>query len=131
MEIGILLPVRRPERPTPLFSWQDRGGFWAYNDLLFSHQKQLKDEPWVEFARKVGLDPAKFQDLMKPDSPAARKIAEDVDLGINLRLTATPQIFFEGKKIPENFKGEYFIDALEQLVRAHDPNRTDFKLKRR
>ena len=106
-------------------------GFWAYSDLLFNHQKQLKGEPWVEFAQKVGLDPAKFQDLMKPDSPAARKIAEDVDLGINLRLHATPQIFFEGKKIPENFRGEYLADAIEVLIKANHPEKKDLQVRRR
>ncbi|MGO9566455.1 MAG: vitamin K epoxide reductase family protein [Desulfomonilaceae bacterium] len=104
--------------------------FWAYADLLFSHQRELKTNPWVSFAQQIGLEPQKFQELMNSGSAADKKVAEDVALGIKLRLTATPQVFFEGKKIPENLKGEIFIDTLEQLVRAHDPNRTDFKLKR-
>jgi protein-disulfide isomerase/uncharacterized membrane protein len=104
--------------------------FWAYADLLFNHQRQLKTNPWLSFAQQIGLDEGKFQELMNSGSPAEKKVAEDVELGIKFRLQATPQIFFEGKKIPENLKGEFLIDTLEQLVRAHDPDKKDFKLKR-
>ncbi len=104
--------------------------FGAYADLLFSNQKSLTSESWSEFAQKLGLDPSKCQDLMKPDSPAAKKVAEDVELGVKLRLTATPQVFFEGKKIPESFKGEYFVDTLEELIRTNHPEKKDLKLKR-
>jgi protein-disulfide isomerase/uncharacterized membrane protein len=105
--------------------------FWAYADLLFNHQKQLKTNPWLNFAQQISLEPSKFQELMNSGSPADKKVAEDVELGIKLRLQATPQIFFEGKKIPENLKGEFFIDTMELLIRGHDPNRKDFKLRRR
>ncbi len=105
--------------------------FWAYADLLFNHQRQLKTNPWLDFAKQIGLEPGKFQELMNSGSPADKKVAEDVALGTKFRLQATPQIFFEGKKIPGNLKGEFFIDTLEQLVRAHNPNSPDFKLKRR
>ncbi|MGB6068473.1 MAG: vitamin K epoxide reductase family protein [Desulfomonilaceae bacterium] len=104
--------------------------FWRYADLLFENRRHLNGDPWADFARRVGLDSRKFQELMNPGGPAEKKVKEDVDLGIKLKLSATPQIFFEGKKIPENLKGEFFIDTLEQLVRAHDPNKKDFKLKR-
>jgi len=107
-----------------------RSAFWAYADLLFSHQKQLKSESWLEFAQKVGLDSSKFQDLMGPGSLAAQKVAEDVELAIKLRLNATPQVFFEGKRLPENFKGEYLLDAIQELVRANHPERKDFQIKR-
>ena len=105
--------------------------FWRYADLLFDHQRGLKTNPWLNFAQQIGLEPGKFQELMSPESAADSKVKEDVELGIKFRLQATPQIFFEGKKIPDNLKGDFFVDTLEQLVRAHDASRKDFKLKRR
>jgi uncharacterized membrane protein/protein-disulfide isomerase len=105
--------------------------FWAYGDMLFANQKRLKSRPWMELAGRLGLDSAKFQQLMAPDSPAARKVREDVDLGIRLKLSATPQVFFLGRNIPQTFKGEYLVDALESLVRASHPEKQDFKLRRR
>ncbi|MGO9118974.1 MAG: vitamin K epoxide reductase family protein [Desulfomonilaceae bacterium] len=104
--------------------------FGAYADLLFSNQKGLTSESWSEFVKKAGLDASKFEELMKPGSPADKKVAEDIELGVNLKLKATPQIFFEGKKIPENFKGEYFVDTLEELIRTNHPEKKDLRLKR-
>ncbi len=104
--------------------------FGLYADLLFTNQTNLNNETWLDFAQKIGLDPAKFQDLMKSDSPAGKKVAEDINLGLELRLTSTPQVFFEGKKIPENFKGEYLIDTLEELIRTNHPEKKELHLKR-
>lgn len=105
--------------------------FWAYGQLLFDHQRQLKNEPWMEFAERLGLDLTKFKDLLGgPDSPAAKKLAEDIDLGIKLRLSSTPAIFFEGKKIPETFKGEYLISAIEELIRDKHPDEKQVRLNR-
>ena len=52
---------------------------------------------------------------IKKISPLSRGGWEE---GPKFRLTAAPQNFFGGKKIPENLKGEFFIDALGQLVRG-------------
>jgi protein-disulfide isomerase/uncharacterized membrane protein len=104
--------------------------FWEYGDLLFANQKALKGEPWVAFATKMGLDSRKFEELMAPDSPAAEKVKEDVEQGIKLKLSATPQVFFLGKSVPQTFKGEYMLDVLEELVKLNSPEKTDFKLRR-
>jgi protein-disulfide isomerase/uncharacterized membrane protein len=104
--------------------------FWQYSDLLFSNQKHLKDASLTEFAQKVGLDTSKFMELLKPDSPAAKKVQEDVELAVKFRLNSTPQLFFEGKRLPENFKGAYLVDAIEELIKANYPEKSDFKLRR-
>jgi protein-disulfide isomerase/uncharacterized membrane protein len=106
-------------------------GFWEYGDLLFANQKSLKTDPWIAFATKLGLDSRKFEELMASDSPAAEKVKEDVDLGNKLKLSATPQIFFEGKNIPQTFKGEYMLEVLEELIKHYHPEKTDLKLRRR
>jgi uncharacterized membrane protein/protein-disulfide isomerase len=106
-------------------------GFWAYSDLLFSNQKKLKRNPWMEFAEYVHIDHAKFKALMEPGSQAAMKVKEDAELGAKLRLSATPQVFFQGKNIPQNFKGEYFVDALEELAVQSHPEMKNLRLKRR
>jgi protein-disulfide isomerase len=105
--------------------------FWDYSDLLFQNQKKLKNEPWIEFAEMLKLDTKKFQTLLQEDSEAARKVLSDIDLGITLKLSATPQVFFQGKNIPQTFKGEYLIDAMEELIKANDPGKKDFSLRRR
>jgi protein-disulfide isomerase/uncharacterized membrane protein len=131
--LGTLHPMACPAARAAYAAFLMGGqkSFWAYADLLFSHQRQLNTDPWLNFAQQIGLESGKFQELMNSGSAADEKVGEDVELGIKLRLSATPQTFFEGKKIPENLKGEFFIDTLEQLVRGHDPNNPDFKLRRR
>jgi protein-disulfide isomerase/uncharacterized membrane protein len=105
--------------------------FWEYGDLLFANQKILKSNPWNEFAARFGLDSHKFQEMMSPDSPAAAKVKEDVDLGISLKLSSTPQVFFHGKNIPQTFKGDYMLDVLEELIKQNHPEKGDFKIRRR
>jgi protein-disulfide isomerase len=105
-------------------------GFWDYGDMLFANQKQLKKNPWTTFAQRLNLNIERFEELMKPDSPAAKKVAEDVDVGIGLRLNATPKVFFEGKNIPENVFGGYLVDALEELIKSNHPERQDLVLNR-
>ena len=68
---------------------------------------------------------------MSPDSDAAKKLKEDLDLGIKLGISSTPQIFVEGKRIPENFRGSFMVDALEDLIRSADPAKKTLDLKRR
>ncbi len=106
--------------------------FWAYADLLYSQQSKLKSSIWLEFALKLDLDSSKFLDLMRPDSPAAKKVAEDVELAVKLKVSGTPQVFLEGKSLlPENFKEANLIDATEELIRANHPERKDFRIRRR
>jgi protein-disulfide isomerase len=104
--------------------------FWAYGDKLFQNQKKLKTHPWMKFAAELELNTEKFEELLSPDSMAGRKVKEDIELAIKLKLNSTPQIFFEGKRIPENFKGQFLIDAIEELVKANHPELKGFKLKR-
>jgi protein-disulfide isomerase len=105
--------------------------FWAYGDLLFANQKILKSDPWVGFATRIGLDSHRFEELMAPDSPAAEKVKEDVELGNKMKLSSTPQVFFQGKNIPQTFKGEYLFDVLEELIKHNHPEKSDCKLRRR
>jgi protein-disulfide isomerase/uncharacterized membrane protein len=113
------------------FLLKGQEGFQRYGDLLFGAQKQLKQQPWFEYANRVGLDERAFTELMKPDSRAARKLKQDVDLGADLKINSTPQMFLEGKNIPQSFKGEFLVDGIEELVRSKYPDKQDFELRRR
>jgi protein-disulfide isomerase len=105
--------------------------FWNYADMLFGHRAQLRNRPWVMLAEKTRLDPKNFEELLKQEGPAARKVQEDLELGLKLGIVSTPQIFFAGKRIPENFRGAFLVDALEDLIRYGDPTKKDLSLKRK
>lgn len=68
---------------------------------------------------------------MRPESVAARKLADDVNLGIELKIDGTPRMFFQGRRIPDQYQGQFLVDALEELVRADNPEQRDFRLQRR
>jgi uncharacterized membrane protein/protein-disulfide isomerase len=104
--------------------------FWEYSDLVFGHQGQLKGHPWLTFADQIGLDTKKFTELMRPDSLAEKKVIEDVDLGMRLGLDSTPELFFEGKRLPSDLKGELFVTALEDLIRTNHPEHKDLELRK-
>jgi protein-disulfide isomerase/uncharacterized membrane protein len=104
--------------------------FWAYGDLLFANQKHLKKRLWTTFAGELKLDVNKFSELMEPDSPADKKVRDDVKLGLGLQLNGTPKIFFEGKRIPDNFAVGYLTDTLEELIRSNHPEQQDLRLNR-
>jgi protein-disulfide isomerase len=104
--------------------------FWKYGDLAFKNQKRLRPASWFVFAKEIGLDQDKFRELMQPSSKAAKKVAQDVELGNSLKLEATPQIFFGGKKLPEGLKAIYLVDTLEKLIRESSPNAKDLRLRR-
>jgi len=105
--------------------------FWKYGDLVFAHQKRLHPDSWLTFATDLGLDQARFRQLMQPGSQADMKLKEDVELGNRLSLQATPQMFFGGKKLPEGLKVIFLVDTLEKLIRAGDPQAKDLRLRRR
>lgn len=105
--------------------------YLEYSDLLFKHQKELNDESWIKMAREVGLDIEKFRELMKDGSPAHKKIQQDIQQGIELGIFATPQMYFLGKKVPEDYSGEPLIGLLEQIVRLQKPEIKNFRLRRR
>lgn len=103
--------------------------FLSYGKLLYRNQHTLPEGPWLKFAKQIKLDSKKFQDLMKDGSPAAKKVRTDLELGIRLKLSATPQVFFLRKKLPENLRGAYFTAALESLIAMNHPEARNLKLK--
>ncbi|MDQ7784549.1 MAG: vitamin K epoxide reductase family protein [Desulfomonilaceae bacterium] len=103
--------------------------FWTYGSLLLENRKNLTPGTPLALAERLNLDTAGFLDLMKPDSPAAKKVEQDVHLGIELSLTSTPQVFFLGKRIPEMFQGEFLVEALEGLIASKHPEDTDIDLR--
>jgi len=103
--------------------------FWSYAKMLFENRKNLDPGKLMAFAKDLNLDIAKFQDLMKADSVAAKKIEQDTQLGIELSLTSTPQVFFLGKRIPDMFQGEFLVEALEGLIKLKHPEVKDIDLR--
>jgi protein-disulfide isomerase len=104
--------------------------YWKYADLIFAHQSDLRGKPWFVFASQLGLRESEFRKLMEADSAADKKIRQDIEQGLELGLDSTPAIFFLGKRIPEDLGGLPFMVVIENLVRAQDPEKKDFTLRK-
>jgi len=106
------------------------GMYWQYTDLILSYQKKLEVALLVRLAVELGLSQESFTDLLRTDSPAARKVRQDVALGLKLGLDAAPVVFFLGKKMPDDAVGLAFMTALEELIRTAHPEASDFQLRK-
>ena len=72
--------------------------FWKVHDLLFRRQDRLKDLDPRTVATGLGLDPDKLIADMSSDA-VQRRIAEDIDQGRSLGVSATPAVFLGGRRI--------------------------------
>ncbi|MEW6533831.1 MAG: vitamin K epoxide reductase family protein [Thermodesulfobacteriota bacterium] len=103
--------------------------FLAYAELLFKNQKLFSKSPWLDFASKLNLDRARFQELLKEGSPADRRLDKDVKQGQELNLAGTPLLVFENKRIPEQYLNLALPKVLEELVSANRPDGKGVRLK--
>lgn len=96
-----------------------QGRFWESIDLLFAwdyhsapqHGEEVKRALLQEFT-KIGLDSVEAERCLE-QGLAARKVADDVELGNKLGITGTPTLWINGKRLPR-FKE----DTLEQVVNS-------------
>jgi protein-disulfide isomerase len=87
------------------------GKFWEYHDMLFEKSAGLDLAQLKDYARSLGLDPAKFDRCL--DSGAeADAIKQDVEQGGRLGLTGTPSLFVNG----HFFSGVTSYSALHDVV---------------
>jgi len=94
-----------------------QGKFWEYHAKLFANQSALGEEQLKEYAKDVGLDPAKFEDCLtqKPFSAAIDKdLSEAAKLGIN----GTPAFFINGRLLSGAQPFEKFKEVIDEELRA-------------
>jgi len=95
-----------------------QGKFWPMHARLFAHQTQLADPDLLRHARKLGLDPERFQRDMA--SPAAEvRIREDLASGVRSGVSGTPTFFIEGERYAGPIERGALIDALARSAVRH------------
>ncbi len=74
--------------------------FWEAHDFLFGNRELIKKAglSTETIAIELGFDPPLFTQKMRA-TPAAKRIWDDVNVASTLKITATPSIFVEGKKV--------------------------------
>lgn len=100
-----LTDIHAQAEPAALASWAalQQNRFWEYHDALFEQQKKLGEDFYVELAKSLNLDLAKFN-RDRNSAEAKLAIKKDVELGKSIGVRGTPSflvngIFFSG--VPE------------------------------
>ncbi|MDH3310487.1 MAG: DsbA family protein [Gammaproteobacteria bacterium] len=100
-----------------------QGRFWEMHDALFTHQGRLTPNLYLELARGLKLDEAKFKNCLENHVPEPG-IREDVSLARRLGLTGTPSFLIGRIKdntltVSRQIRGvpafETFAEEIEKL----------------
>ncbi len=74
------------------------GKFWEYHDMLFANQKALDRSDLDGYAKKLGLDMAKFGAALDNGTYKA-EVDSDIALGRASGVNGTPSLFVNGKRV--------------------------------
>ena len=96
-----------------------QGKFWAMQDQLFSNQKAWSDSPearkiFEEYAQKIGLDVARFQNDML-GLPAKTRVDADLQRARALNVSGTPTVYINGREVPFEQTG---VEMMRQVIDA-------------
>jgi protein-disulfide isomerase len=94
--------------------------FWQYHDALFADQSKLAAADLKATAKKLGLDPSKF-DACLDQARYQSGINHDVELGSKLNVTGTPTFFIDGRSLVGAQPETKFTELIdEELVAAQN-----------
>jgi protein-disulfide isomerase len=96
-----------------------QGRFWDMQNQLFTNQQAWASNPnykqmWVEYAQKIGIDPAKFQSDMA-GSVARQRVDLDIARARALNVSSTPTLYINGRAVPFQ---QVNVDPLRQIIDA-------------
>jgi protein-disulfide isomerase len=96
-----------------------QGKFWAMQDQLFANRQAWENSPdarkiFEEYAQKIGLDMAKFQNDMSGIITKAR-VDADLQRGRAAAIDGTPTIFINGRKLSPD---QMDFDTMRQIIDA-------------
>ena len=95
-----------------------QGKFWQMHDLMFTNQQELSDAKYAEWAKKIGLNVARWKkDKESPQIAAA--IEKDARYGLEVGADGTPTFFINGKIVAGALPFEAFKPVIdEQIAKA-------------
>jgi protein-disulfide isomerase len=88
-----------------------QGKFWEMHDLIFSNQDAMSPEKYVEYAKQLKLDVAKFEKDLASGQVKARIDADMQEAG-RLGVTGTPAFFVNGRFL----SGAQPFPAFKELI---------------
>jgi len=94
---------------------REQGKYWEYTSLLFKNQKALELENLKDYATRVGLDRARFDQALDSEK-YAENVKRDLRDGGLVGVDATPTVFINGRRIRDK-TAEALKAAIEAALR--------------
>jgi protein-disulfide isomerase len=92
--------------------------FWEYHDNLFTTQDQWSDlstdqarEKFIEYAVELGIEKDAFTKELNSDTVKSA-VQSDINLGDEVKVSATPTFFVDGKQVPASDVEQIVSDLL-------------------
>ena len=93
---------------------QRQGFFWAFHDLAFKNQHQLKVEHLRTYAETVGIDMEEFDRCTRENVEAAKaEVIADGEAGKTIDIHGTPRVFINGKLYRAGTSAQQFARQVE------------------
>src|SRR6267143_1491718 len=93
--------------------------FWKMHGLMFSHQNELSEAKYVEWAKQSGLDVARWRkDKESPE--VAALIAKDNSYAQSVGADGTPSFFINGRFVSGAMPFDTFKGVIDEQVRKAD-----------
>ena len=93
----------------------EMGKFMEFQEALYENSYQLGDEKIREIAADLGLDPGKFEQLMKSEK-IRKKIELDMIEAEKVGANGTPTIFINGRRLRDR-SIEGFQNVIDTLLK--------------
>jgi protein-disulfide isomerase len=76
----------------------EQNKFWEFHDRIYQNQSSLSEGSFVEFARELNLNVAKFEECLTTDKMGAEVLVDYAD-GVKASVRGTPTFFINGNRV--------------------------------
>ena len=94
-----------------------QGKFWEMHDLLYKHQRDLRDTVLDRLAKELQLPADELTEALEQGTYEAR-VAEDLESGEDSGVRGTPSFYINGKNFDNSYDFETLSQAIEAQMRA-------------
>ncbi|QYX30573.1 DsbA family protein [Sphaerospermopsis torques-reginae] len=110
-----LVQIHDQALPAAKAAWAayQQGKFWQYHDALFTNQKQLGESLYLDIAKNLNLDLAKFK---RDRNLADKAIQQDLQMAYKLGLSGTPSFIINS----QNLSGPVQLSEIESILERGD-----------
>lgn len=108
-----------PAHAATVLAYQEKGdeGFWKMHDLIVGNPKKIDKPQLRKYAEQLGLDLAKFDEVMADNAKIAALYKDDVAEARKCKVRGTPTVLINGLKLAQrNYDG--YKARIDELLKA-------------